>query len=108
MRQSKDDIAFFAANLGRTYAIGADATGVQLTDNERLPEGRYLIQLRTLVDDYVWITVRPFVAGEAVTAYNAPPAFPMSRLGLIAMEFHVRKGVNDRISARTSAGVATV
>lgn len=109
MHRSSDDLAFFAAALGPTIELEADVTGDQTSDDVgALEPGRYLVQLRATVDDITWITVGPFVKGDPITAHNDVPAFPLSRIGLMAVEFHVRKGLNDRVAARTAAGTSSV
>lgn len=102
-----DDIAFFAANLGHTYELSFDANGANLSDAQgALVPGRYLIQLRMNGNGYAWVSVGKWVAAAPIPTPAAPPAFPMSNAGIVAVEFHVRQGVNDRLAARTESGSA--
>lgn len=104
-----DDIAFFAANLGLTHALMFDTNGANLADAQGpLKPGRYLVQLRKEDNGYAWVSVGKWERGNPIAAPAAVPAFPMSNVGLVAVEFHVREGVNDRIAARTESGSAVL
>lgn len=111
--RADDDLAYFAATLGRTVKLLAGAEGsVQLPDEGGpLPPGRYLIQILdvTEIGARVWVVAVPFEKGEPPISVPADvPAFPFAVEGVIALETNVRKGDSDQIAARTSAGTATV
>lgn len=106
---AEDDIAAFAAVVGFTRKIQATTAGVQDSDaNGPLSPGRYLIQAIFNGNAIIWISFGKFEKGVTIDMPNDVPAFPLSNSVLIAIEFHVRKGVDDRIGARTSTGTADV
>jgi hypothetical protein len=104
-----DDVAFYAAALKRTYELIAGTGGDALAEEEgALPPGRYLLQLRTGGRQYVWITVGKFEKGKPLTPSLGTPAFPMSNQGIVAVEYHIRKGYNDSLAAITEDSNATL
>jgi hypothetical protein len=111
--KSADVVGFYAADIGitRELVIGAGAS-VMLTDADGpLTPGRWVIQLRTaLATEYAWIRVGAFKKGSAIAATIGPgrDRFPLSPSALIAIEFNVRKGENDRIAGITEFGAATL
>jgi hypothetical protein len=109
--RGEDLAAFFAAELGRTRKLALTVASAQTPDTEgALPPGRYLLQIADLssASAKVFIRARPFVAGDTVTAVADAPDFPLHLAGLVAIEFHVRKGYNDRIAAILTAGTGNL
>jgi hypothetical protein len=111
--KADDDLAYFAASLGRTVKLLAVAGGsVQLPDDGGpLVPGRYLIQILdvSVVGAQVWVVAAKFEKGlPPISVPTDAPAFPFAMEGVIALETNVRLGDSDQIAARTSAGTATV
>ncbi len=101
----KDDVAYFAADLGRTIQLSLTIAGAQTSDDEgALPAGRYLLQADVTAARIAWVTVGKFVKGTPIALLNAVPSFPMQNKLVVLQELHVRRGVNDRIGARMSQG----
>ncbi len=111
--KSADVVGFYAADIGITRAlvIGAGASAMTSDADGPLTPGRWVIQLRTaLLTEYAWIRVGTYKKGTPLSASTGPGnnRFPLSPSALIAIEFHVRKGVNDRIAGITESGAATL
>lgn len=105
----KDDVAFYAATLGRTRKVVITAAGEQLSDDEgALPAVRHLIHLDISGNNVAWISVGPFKKGVQISRPADIPALPMQATTLLMFEYNVRKGVNDRIAGRMANGTATL
>jgi hypothetical protein len=105
---SKDDIAFFARDLGFTQVIAAGVAASQRADAEGpLEPGAYLVHIANLVGaTTVWIKTGKF--GTVIPVTAAVPSFPMSPSTVSQREFVVVKGYNDQVAAITDAGTANV
>lgn len=109
--RADDVIAFYAAELGITRKLACGVASAQLPDSEgALSPGRYLLQIADLSAPTakVYVRGRPYIAAGTVTAVASVPDFPLHLSGLVAFEFNVRKGYNDRIAAITTAGTANL
>ena len=108
-----DEVGFFAAAIEVTRSLSLSTTSVQLTDAQGpLAPGRYVIQLRpaSSAEIWCWVHAGPFIKGDVITATTGEGRnrFPLSNAGLIAIEFHVRRDVNDRIAAVLESGSGTL
>lgn len=106
-----DVIAYYASTIGFTRALGVSAISAQVPDEQGpLEPGRWLLQLldRQSAATRAWLAFGPFRRGEPLVAVVGPPYFPMSGRGLIALEFNVRRGDNDRVAAVAENGTATL
>lgn len=106
-----DDIAFFAATLGRTIGIACSAVAAQIPDEEgALPAGRYLLHIADVTPKVakLWVATGKFEEAVAIAVAAAPPHFPMHLAGIVALELNVRRGFNDRIAAIMSVGTGTL
>jgi len=104
----KDDVGFFAADLGRTIKLDLTTAGAQNSDDECLPVGRYLLHADLPANRIAWVTVGAFVKGTPIGLLDDVPSMPMQNKTFVLFEFHVRKGVNDRIGGKMSGGTGTL
>lgn len=111
-RQADDDAWVYHADIGYTYDLPIGPGGAQLTDAQGpLSPGRWLVQLRTtFTAQWAWVILGPFEKGSpiALTAGAGRQRIPLSRASVIAAEFHVRKGYNDRIGGITESDTANL
>ncbi|MCZ6868099.1 MAG: hypothetical protein O7G84_01185 [Gammaproteobacteria bacterium] len=106
-RRGDDDIAFFAASLGRTRALAVTDTAAEITDPDgALVPGRYLLHVANLsAGAVVWVATGKFEKGAApLTVVAAAPHFPMSAATIVALELNILKEDNDRIAAIATGG----
>lgn len=98
--------AYFAAELGPTRKIDVTDVAAQLPSVEgALPEGRYLIfvdELSAPGKHTVWVRVGKF--GDTIPVTVGVPNFPLSRSGMMGIEFNARKNHSDQIAAITESG----
>ena len=105
----KDDVAFYAATLGRTRKIELSTTGAQLSDDEGpLPVGRHLVHVDISGNAIAWVSVGKYKKGVVISLPDDVPALPMQHKTFVLFEYNVRNGVNDRIGGVMSNGEATL
>jgi len=107
-----DDIAYFEAAIEETVALAATVAGAQTTDNYgALTPGRWLIQAQafSVATALCWVQVGAFVKGSPISLASGAglKKYPLSDK-LPAIEFNIRKGVDDRVGVIMSAGTADV
>ncbi len=110
-QRGDDALAFYAANLGPTRALFASIAPVQLSDNDgALPPRRYLLHIADIDPPNlkIWIKTGPFQKGVLLGVTASIPNFPMSLIGVQALEINVRKGDNDQIAVVMSSGTGTL
>lgn len=120
-----DDIAFYAAALGRTRKIAVSTTAAQLPDTEApLEPGRYLLHVRFDSGcDQIWVAMGEHKKGVPLPVAADVPYFPFLVGTVVALEVNVRpkpqspkvapsaKSVdkpNTQIAAITNAGTGTL
>ena len=108
-----DDLAFYAADIGETRLVSADAlSNQQTTDADgALVPGRWLVQVfPTDSAAKVWVGFGKFVAAVVLSSPVGPgkQRIPCSGKTIIAFETNVLKGYSDRAVARTTVGTAEV
>lgn len=104
-----DVIAYYAGTLGFTRALDVGPTSTMIPDAEgALEPGRYLVQLLDCSASGMkaWLAFGAFARAGTVVAAAGPPHFPLGPRGLIALEFNVRKGDNDRVAVIGDGGTA--
>lgn len=111
--RSVDTVDFYGASLEDTRLVNATVSGDQTTDGDGpLTPGKYLVQVFNISDSaaLIWILVGPFVPSSPISLAASPGArrIPLSAQALVAMEFNVIAGINDRLGAITTVGTAEV
>lgn len=104
-----DLLDFYRSDLGNARILALTNVSAQTPDAAGpLPPGRYILLIRAVAGQWAWVRTEPFVKTATVTA-AVNTGFPLSPDGLLAVEFNVRKGHNDRIAGiLEAAGSATL